>query len=122
MALLDALDAIARFESGRNWTIGFGGIDLTGRPLDQYGFPIWSGVSTPWGVTHAAGGLQFEPATWHHYAAMIGAWNFSKATQLAVGALCFSREGFQPWAPYDAKLAAFITANGGPSAFGLVSA
>jgi hypothetical protein len=28
----------------------------------------------------------------------------------AHGALCFAHEGFQPWAPYDPKLAAFITA------------
>jgi hypothetical protein len=120
MALLDALDAIARFESGRQPYIGFGDIDLTGRPLDQYGFPIWSGVGTSLGVTHAAGLYQFEPATWRGYAMLLGAWNFSVATQNAVAALCFTHQGFQPWAPYDSKLAAFIAANGGPSAFGLV--
>lgn len=121
MALLDALDAIARFESGRLPYVGFSGVDLTGRPLDQYGFPVWSGINTSFGITHAAGLYQFEPATWRGYAMMLGAWNFSVATQKAIAALCFSREGFQPWAPYDKKLSAFIMANGGPSAFGLVA-
>lgn len=121
MALLDAIDTIARFESGRQWTIGYSNIDLKGFPLNQYGFPIWSGVQTKWGITHAAGGLQFQPGTWMRYAVILGAWNFSVATQKAVGGLCFATEGFQPWAPYDAKLATYIMANGGPSAFGLVT-
>ncbi len=120
MPLLDAIDAIARFESGRQWTIGYSGINLNGFPLTALGFPIWAGVQTKWGITHAAGGLQFEPGTWNRYGEMLQSWNFSQATQKAIGSLCFAHEGFQPWAPYNPKLAAFITANGGPSAFGLI--
>lgn len=120
MLLLDARAAIRRFESGNKYTVGFGNVDLRGTALNQYGFPIWTGVQTKYGITHAAGAYQFEPGTWMEYAAILGAWNFSKDTQDAVAALCFSRRGFQDWAPYDTKLAAFIAANGGVSAFGLV--
>jgi hypothetical protein len=55
------------------------------------------------------------------YAIILGAWNFSVATQTAVCRLCFATEGFEPWAPYDPKLAALIAANGEPSYFGLLS-
>jgi hypothetical protein len=121
MALLDAEDAVSRFESGRRPYVGYGGIDLAGRPLNQYGFPIWNGVLTKWGITHAAGLHQWEPGTWMRYGSMIGSWNFSVETQKAIFRVCFSIEGFQPWAPYDNKLAAFIMAHGGPAAFGIVT-
>lgn len=43
---------------------GTGGADLSGAPVDEYGFPQWHGV----GNSHAAGLFQFQPGTWSSYA------------------------------------------------------
>ena len=55
----ELLAAIRGVESGNYWE-GTGGSDLSGRPRNEYGFPIWSGV----GKSHAAGAYQFQPGTW----------------------------------------------------------
>jgi hypothetical protein len=119
MPLFEPRIPIRRCESGDNYTIGFSGISLTPFPLDQWGFPIWPGVWTKWGITHAAGAYQFQPGTWRLYAQPLGIHDFSVTSQDAVAASCFQHQAFQPWAPYDAKLAAFITAKGGPSMFAI---
>lgn len=76
------LAALARGESGggtgSSW-LGFGGIDLSNAPTDQYGFPLWSGV----GNTHAAGTFQFQPRTWADVASRYGLDFHSPADQSA---------------------------------------
>ncbi|SRR5258707_9536332 len=119
MILLDPLAAIRHFESGDRYTIGYGDVSLKPFPLDQHGFPIWPGVWTKWGLTHAAGAYQDQPSLWHYYAAMLDIRDFSVASQDAVNTMVFRHEGFHPWAPYDARLAAFIVSKGGPRAFAL---
>jgi hypothetical protein len=90
--------------------------------LNAYGFPIWSGVHTPFGLTHAAGAYQFEPSTWMAYVILLGGSiipDFLPATQDAVASLCFTHRMFADWAPYDARLARYISAQGGLAAFAL---
>lgn len=62
------LSALALGESGgfsSAPSIGYGGQDLSGYGVDQYGFPDWPGS----GNTHAAGTYQFQPSTWDQVAA-----------------------------------------------------
>lgn len=70
-AFLAAL-ALGEAPASGGYTVGVGGTDLTGAPVDQYGFPQWSGF----GNSHAAGEFQFQPATWDALAAQFGL-NFS---------------------------------------------
>lgn len=85
-------------ESGGNPYIGFGGVDLSGAPLDPYGFPIWKGRMGPQGISHAAGLYQFQPATWRAYAAPLGITDFSPASQKKVYDAARAAEGEKPWA------------------------
>ena len=63
------LAAVRAGEGGSNYSIGFGGKDLSGAPRDVYGFPQWGGAVTSEGPTHAAGAYQFQPGTWKAVAA-----------------------------------------------------
>lgn len=55
----DPLALIRHFESGGNYNVGYGGVDLSNAPRDQYGFPIWEGAKGPDGQpTHAFGAYQ----------------------------------------------------------------
>lgn len=119
MSKLDPLPPIRHFESNSSYTIVFGGGSLENFPLDECGFPIWNGILTKWGITHAAGAYQFEPATWHYYAIPLGIKDFSVQSQNAVATVCFKQLAFAPWAPYDSRLAEYITSLGGPKAFAL---
>lgn len=110
---LDPLSAIGLYESGDDYTIGVGGIILSGYPVSQYGFPLWGGI----GNSHAAGKYQFQPGTWTPYAKLLGVWDFAPESQDAIAACCYNDKGFAPWEPYDAPLAAYITSVGGPAAF-----
>jgi muramidase (phage lysozyme) len=61
------LSALAKGESPggeKGLYIGVGGADLRQAPVDEYGFPQWSGF----GNSHAAGWFQFQPGTWEEYA------------------------------------------------------
>lgn len=64
------LDAIAKGEGNAGYDQGFGYRDLSGFPRDKWGFPVWPGVRTRGGMTHAAGPYQFEPGTWLGVAVM----------------------------------------------------
>ena len=110
---LDPLAPIGLHESGNNYTIGVGGVSIANYPLSSTGFPNWPGS----GNSHAAGKYQFEPGTWNPYAAQIGVWDFSPESQDAIAAICYNDQGFAPWEPYDAPLAAYIASVGGPGAF-----
>lgn len=60
------LSALALGETGTSPTAaneGYGGVNLTGAPTDQFGFPQWSGSSSN-GPTSAAGLFQFQHSTW----------------------------------------------------------
>lgn len=58
--------------SGNNLFLGYGGANLTGSQTNSFGFPIWAGVQTAYGPTHAAGIFQFEPGTFNNIAAQYG--------------------------------------------------
>ncbi len=90
-------EAVGHYESGGNYTIGYGGTDLSDAPLNEYGFPQWSGKEGPYGVTHAAGKYQFEPAEWERYAKPLGITDFSPASQDAVFQAAHANEGMAPW-------------------------
>ena len=85
-------------ESHGNYTVGYGGTDLSHAPLDSTGFPQWAGVNGPAGPTHAAGAYQFEPTTWQRYAVPLGIHDFSPASQDRVAEAAFVAEGYAPWA------------------------
>lgn len=110
---LDPLSAIGLYESGNNYNIGVGGVDLSNAALSALGFPVWGGT----GNSHAAGRFQDEPSTWNTAAKLIGVWDFTPESQDAINAFLYNQQGFAPWEPYDAPLAAFIASVGGPSAF-----
>jgi hypothetical protein len=109
----DPLAANGLYESGDNYFIGVGGVDLTNAPLSALGFPVWNGT----GNSHAAGKYQIEPGTWNPPAKLLGVWDFSPESQDAIAAYLYNQQGFAPWEPYDAPLAAFINSVGGPAAF-----
>lgn len=62
------LQSLRSGESGGNYSIGTGGTDLSGAPVDSRGFPLWSGIQTVQGPSHAAGAYQFQPGTWQRIA------------------------------------------------------
>ena len=109
----DPLATIGLYESGDNYYIGVGRVDLTNAPLSALGFPLWSGT----GNSHAAGKYQIEPGTWNQPARLLGVWDFSPESQDAIAAYLYNKQGFAPWEPYDAPLAAYINSVGGPAAF-----
>jgi hypothetical protein len=110
---LDPLAAIGLYESGNDYNVGVGGVDLSNASLSALGFPIWSGT----GNSHAAGRGQVEPGTWNPAARILGIWDFLPESQDAVMAYLYNTQGFAPWEPYDAPLAAYIASVGGPAAF-----
>jgi hypothetical protein len=110
---LDPLAAIGLYESGDNYSIGVGGVNLSGSSLSALGFPVWNGT----GNSHAAGKYQCEPGTWNPPAKLLGVWDFSPESQDAIAAYLYNQQGFAPWEPYDAPLAAYINSVGGPAAF-----
>lgn len=102
------LALIRRYEADGRYNVGTGGTDLSNAPLDQFGFPQWSGISTPKGPSHAAGAYQFQPGTWRQYAEPMGINDFSEKSQDAVGAAALRDQGVKPWAPYNPRLAAAL--------------
>lgn len=71
------LATVRQLESGGNYYVGNGGANLAGAPVDQYGFPQWSGQ----GNSHAAGAYQFQPGTWKEIASRFGLNFQNKADQ-----------------------------------------
>lgn len=66
-AMTDFLWALSLGETAHSpmaATMGVGGSDLSSKPRNLYGFPIWAGVKN----SHAAGVYQYEPATWSRLA------------------------------------------------------
>lgn len=92
------LMAIIRRESGGNPNIGYGGVDVSGAPRDETGFPLWAGRMGPRGISHAAGLFQFQPDTWRPVAKRLGIADFSEASQWRVAREVYRREGERPWA------------------------
>src|SRR5215469_6406971 len=123
MRYQDPLAIIRQYEpepSGSYTSLVGGGQLPADAQFDQYGFPQWSGWTPPNGkISHAAGAYQFEPATWAQYASRLGVTDFSPRSQDAVAAACWQAEGFAPWAPYNAPLAAAIKMAGGDAVFSL---
>ncbi len=115
VAFLDPAAAIKRYESGGNYTVGYGGADLSAAPLSTDGFPQWAGKDN----SHAAGAYQFEPGTWAIYADRLGITDFSPKSQDAVFAACFAVRRFSDWLPYNTKLAAAVKAAGGTAMYSL---
>jgi hypothetical protein len=90
--------SIIQRESGGKPNVGYGGADLSTAPLDQYGFPQWSGKMGPQGISHAAGLYQFEPATWREGAQAVGVHDFSADSQKKVYDYIHGKYGETPWA------------------------
>lgn len=55
------------------------------RITDLSKFPQWEGAPGPAGISHAAGGLQFEPATWAAAQQATGVPDFSRDSQRTAG-------------------------------------
>jgi muramidase (phage lysozyme) len=64
-------------------------IDLSSNPVDQYGFPVWSGT----GNSHAAGIFQFQPSTWDTIAAANGL-NFANVSDQDQGAWILAQQTY----------------------------
>lgn len=88
------LASLAQGESGGNYSIGWGGTDLSGYPVDQYGFPKWSGGFADGRPTHAAGAYQFQPGTWSDIASRYGL-NFQKKSDQDAGAWYLAQERYK---------------------------
>lgn len=73
---------------------GYGGVDLTSSPQDQWGFPQWTGSLTSAGPTHAAGYFQFEPTTWDNIAQQYGL-NFGNKSDQEAGAWYVAQQAYQ---------------------------
>lgn len=76
---------------------GYKGIDLTNYPKDQYGFPIWPGVtdaSTLFKPTHAAGFFQFEPGTFDSVAAANPGISFDSLQGQQAAAWLYAQDTF----------------------------
>jgi muramidase (phage lysozyme) len=85
-AFLDALaegesDPVAKREGISPYFILLGGGSFEKMPRNVLGFPIWSGLSGSWGVSHAAGRYQFQPGTWAQQAVKLGLTDFSVPAQ-----------------------------------------
>jgi hypothetical protein len=87
-----------------SYTKGFGNVDLSNAPLNEYGFPIWEGRMGPQGISHAAGFGQFQPKTWEPYAKKLGITDFSPESQDKVYRALYADQGTAPWLPYNPKL------------------
>lgn len=116
----NAAALVRKYESGGNYYAGYsahGSVDLSNAPLNQYGFPQWSGNMGPQGISHAAGAYQFEPATWAQYAGPMGIHDFSPASQDRVFAAAYGAQGLGPWSSNSRLMAA--ANSGGMSGSGL---
>lgn len=99
----EALKRISRRESGDKAFVGYTPpgekqVDLSKAPLDDTGFPIWSGRMGPEGMSHAAGLYQIQPGTWQPIARELGITDFSEGSQHRVAEELYKREGSAPWA------------------------
>ena len=86
------LSALALGETGNQsnaWTEGVGGVNVSGLPTDQYGFPTWSGN----GSSHAAGAFQFQPGTWDQIASQYGL-NFANPSDQQAGAWYYAQQQY----------------------------
>lgn len=90
------LASIAKGESGGSsnpYSVGFGGVNLSGASTNQYGFPQWGGAYTPYGPTHAAGAFQFQPGTWNSIAQQYGL-NFQNPQDQNAGAWYLAQQNY----------------------------
>lgn len=74
------LSALALGETGNSSIAsheGFGGVDLTGAPVDEYNFPLQPAGN----VSSAAGTYQFVKGTWDGLAQKLGLTDFSQSSQ-----------------------------------------
>jgi hypothetical protein len=95
---------LMQYEGANSYTRGYGNVDLSNAPLNQYGFPQWEGRMGPQGISHAAGFGQFEPKTWEPYAKKLGITDFSPESQDKVYRALYADQGTAPWLPYNPKL------------------
>lgn len=102
---------IVATESGGRPFVGTGGADLSNAPLDASGFPIWSGLKTPRGISYHAGLFQLGPSEWHQYAQPGESFD-NPADQVAVERRLRSARGLAPWVPYNPQLAAQLGMKG----------
>jgi hypothetical protein len=114
--LTDPLDAVAKFESG-------------GRNIHQNVVPAGGGYNpstgTVTGPSSASGYFQMINPTWRSAAKMAGidtaqyptAMSAPYEVQRAAAEALYNKEGFAPWAPYNAALRSHIQKMGGPGAF-----
>jgi hypothetical protein len=74
-------------------------VDLSSAPLDDTGFPVWSGNRDPETglMSHAAGILQFQPGTWRPIAKQLGIKDFSLESQVKVANELYKQQGLKPW-------------------------
>jgi hypothetical protein len=93
-----ALAPIIQRESGGKPYVGYGGADLSAAPLNETGFPQWSGKMGPQGISHAAGLYQIQPGKWAPIAKRLGITDFSPESQRAVASELYRTEGEKPWA------------------------
>ena len=112
----DPLDAIMKFESG-------------GRNVHQNVVPAGGGYNpstgTVTGPSSASGYFQMINPTWRSAAAMAGidtakyptAMSAPYEVQRAAAQALYNKEGFAPWAPYNARLRSYIAQRGGAGAF-----
>lgn len=103
-ALNQALVPLIQRESGGKPFVGYTPpgqplVDLSNAPLDDSGFPIWSGNTDPTtGLrSHAAGILQIQPGTWRPIAQKLGIKDFSLDSQIAVANELHKEQGLTPW-------------------------
>lgn len=85
-ALLDAIavdesEKLAKLLGIDPYFILLGGGSFKNLPGDDTGFPIWNGLRGSWGVSHAAGRYQDQPATWRAQAAKLGLDDFREPWQ-----------------------------------------
>jgi hypothetical protein len=77
------LAAVAEGEGGTTWNILYGGTMWTG---SMAAFPPWPGVKLRNGLwTHAAGALQFQPASYEEAVAISGRAGFEAQDQIQNG-------------------------------------
>ena len=111
----DTAALVRKYESGGNYNVGYGGADLSNAPLSATGFPQWPGKMGPSGISHAAGGYQFEPGTWNQYAKPLGITDFSPQSQDRVFQADYAQRGLRDWSSDKPLMAAAGGAAASPS-------